>query len=182
MTGTSFYFVESPEGPSDVVAWFRALADPPEEAATDYGLALHFMSSGPLVRNGDGHIDAARSPVATVVLPKVRRGVLWTVGEVNFLSNLSVPENKAVRRVASSFKKWLRNQEQVYAQSRGPHSPFDYFLEGSCKNWGDIYGLPTGLAHLRRGGYIVSSKDNDLVLDRVCKLLRLRGIDCGAEA
>jgi hypothetical protein len=181
MTGTSFYFVEAPDEPSEVVEWFRALTDPPKEAATDYGLALHFISSGPLISDGDGDIDTARSP-ATVVLPKVRRGVLWTVGEVNFLSTLSLPENKAVRSVASSFKKWLRAQEQVYGQSLESDSPFDYFLEGSCKNWGDIYGLPTGIAYLNRGGYVVSHKDNDFVLDHVCKLLRLRGIDCGAGA
>jgi len=156
------------------------LPEPPEEVQTAYGFVLYFRSFGPLVHEEAGAIDTARSPIVTLVRPALRREVLWTVGEVNFLATLSSPENKSLQSVARAFAKWLRGKERVYDRSPRIENPFAYYLEGSSKNWGDVYALPSGLEHLKRGGYVVSHKDNDFVIDRVCRSLRLRGIKCGA--
>ena len=68
-----------------MVEWFRRLPEPPEETLTAYGMTLYFRSFGPLVYDETEAIDVVHSPVATIGLPVVRRGVLWTVGQVNFL-------------------------------------------------------------------------------------------------
>jgi hypothetical protein len=155
------------------------LPEPPEETATAYGLVLYFRTFGPLAHDEAGAIDVTRSPVVTLVLPSVRREILWTVGEVHFRATLSLEQNKAIQKVGRAFLKWLKEHEQVYSQSVRAENPFAYYLEGSAKNWGDIFGLPSGMDHLRRGGYVVSYTDNASVLERVCRALRLRGVDCG---
>jgi hypothetical protein len=177
--GSTLHFIEAPGPHSGVVEWFRRLPQCPEETPTAYGMVLYFRSFGPLVFDNTGAIDATRSPVVTIVLPTVRRAILWTVGAVHFRSTLRLEQNKAIAKVARSFSKWIKGHEQVYDPSVRAENPFAYYLEGSAKNWGAIYGLPSGLEHLRRQGYFVSHKDNDVVLDRVCRALRLRGVTCG---
>ena len=182
LTGSSSYFIEAPGPHSEVAEWFRALPQPPEETPTEFGVALHFRTFGPLAYDNAGKIDVSHSPVATIVFPAVRRGILWTVGEVNFLATLSFPENKSLRGVASSFSRWLRSHQRVHERRPSANCPFAYYLEGSSRNWGDIYALRSGLEHLKSGGYVVSHKDKELAIDRVCRSLRLRGIDCGGSA
>ena len=115
----------------------------------------------------------------TVFLPAPRREILWTVGEVHFLPTLSLPEGKPLQSIVRAFAKWLKDKQKIYDQSPKVASPLAYYIEGSAKNRGDIYALPSGLEHLERGGYVISHGDNELVVDRVCRQLRLRGIDCG---
>lgn len=56
---------------------------------------------------------------------------------------------------------------------------YGYYLEGTVKNISDsIYAFPDGLAAYQAGQYFVAESDNEFVLDRVCRALRLRGIDC----
>lgn len=179
MTGSNSYFVEAPGTSSAVVEWFRSLPAPPEETPTAYGFVLYFRSFGPLVFDEKGSIDVSRSPVVTVVLPALRRQMLWTVGEVHFLTTLSSPEGKVLQNTVRAFAKWLKESRIVYDQSPKAENPLAYYIEGSAKNRGDIYALPSGLEHLQRGGYVVSHRDNEFVVDRVCRQLRLRGIDCG---
>lgn len=178
-TGSGFCFVEAPGLGSDVVEWFRRMSEPPEETPTAHGMVLYFRGFGPLAYNETGAIDVARSPVVSIVLPTVRREILWTVGEVNFLSTLSLPQNRQVKNVVRSFATWLRGHQRVYEQSPKADNPLAYYIEGSARNRGDIYALPSGMTHLQRGGYVVSFRDNALVVDRVCRRLRLRGVDCG---
>ena len=178
--GTASYFLEAPGSQSEVLGWFRVLPAPPEETPTDYGVVLYFRSFGPLVYDGGG-IDATRSPVVTVVLPTVRRGVLWTVGEVHFRSTLHLDQNKAIQKVARLFSRWLKGYEQVYDQSIKAKNEFAYYLEGSTGNWGPIYALPSGAERLKAGNYFVSYRDNDFVLDKICRALRLRGVECDSD-
>src|SRR4051812_15315923 len=103
VTGSASYFIDAPGSHSEVVEWFRRLPEPPEETLTAYGMMLYFRSFGPLVCDDTGAIDVARSPVATIGLPVLRRGVLWTVGQVNFLPTLSLPQNKSIRDVSRAF-------------------------------------------------------------------------------
>ncbi|WP_155908337.1 hypothetical protein [Asticcacaulis sp. YBE204] len=156
------------------------MPEPPEETPTEYGFVLYFRSFGPLVYNGNGSIDVSRSPVVTVVLPTLRREILWTVGEVHFLPTLSLPEGKRLQNIVRAFSRWLKEKNKIYDQSPKVVSPFAYYIEGSAKNRGDIYALPSGLEHLERGGYVISHGDNEFVVDRVCRQLRLRGINSGS--
>lgn len=182
LTGSAFYFIEAPSSHSEVVEWFRRLPEPPEERLTAYGMTLYFRRFGPLAFDETGAIDVAHSPVATIGLPVLRRDVLWTIGEVNFLATLSLPQNSSLRGVQRAFSRWLKGNEAVYVQAGRSEQPYAYYLEGSAKNWGDVYALPSGLKHLKGGGYAVSLKDNDFVIDQVCRSLRLRGINCGDVA
>jgi hypothetical protein len=177
--GSSFFFIEAPGSHSDVLQWFRDLPQPPEETPTGYGLVLYFRGFGPLVVDGTGELDATRSPVVTLVMPVVRREILWTVGEVHFRSTLYLDQNKSIQKVARSFSKWMKRHQQVYDQAINAENPLAYYIEGTAKNWGSIYALPSGLAHLERGGYSVSHRDGEFVLEKVCRSLRLRGIECG---
>jgi hypothetical protein len=182
LTGSTSYFIEAPNTHSEVVDWFRRLPEPPEETPTAYGITLYFRSFGPLARDETGAIDVAHSPVVTIGLPVLRRDILWTIGEVHFLATLSLPQNSSLRGVSRAFSRWLKGNEAVYVQTGRSEQPYAYYLEGSAKNWGDVYALPSGLEHLKRGGYVVSLKDNDFVVDRVCRSLRLRGVNCGDMA
>jgi len=73
-------FIANPTEPSEVMAWFQSLYTPVTRVATEYGHALHFRDFGPLSYLPTGGIDANTSPVATIVLPQIRRSALWTVG------------------------------------------------------------------------------------------------------
>jgi hypothetical protein len=55
---------------------------------------------------------------------------------------------------------------------------WDYYLEGSIRNYDDkVFALPSAMDALRRGQYFVADNDDDFVLDKVCKSLRLRGVE-----
>ena len=54
-------------------------------------------------------------------------------------------------------------------------------LEGSVRNYDPpVFALPSGLDALNSGRYFVDHRDNAYVLDKLCKALRLRGIQCEA--
>src|SRR5690349_24735914 len=99
----SLRFVAAPSEPSEVMAWFRSVSPVPTEVPTDYGYVLHFQSLGPLAYLPDGSIDPASSPIVTIVLPQVRRGVLWTIGEVHFLPTPLRKQFPILYKVKSAF-------------------------------------------------------------------------------
>lgn len=177
MTAT-FWFVEAPSGVSEVLNWFRALPHPPEETVTPRGAVLFFRQLGPLVLNPDGSPDGARSPVVNLVLPTVRRNVLWTTGTVDFLT-MPVSQFPEIAKVRRAFGAWMGAHPLAYNPQRNAENTFAYYLEGSAPNRGKLYGLPSGMKALSSGRYFVDEMDNDHVLDRVCQTLRLRGVECG---
>jgi hypothetical protein len=174
-----YVFVEVPqESGSCVLDWFRNLTTPPEEIESTDGHVLYFREFGALAYDPEGKIDAERSPIVTLHLPQIRRGVLWTVGEVNFRSTNIRSVSPRLEAVHKAFRRWLAGFDLVFENRQGVESPLGYYLEGSSKNWGSgkIYALPSGLAALQRGQYFVSSRDHNL--ETVCRTLRLRGVDC----
>lgn len=176
--GTTFRFIADPSEPSDVLGWFRSLPSPPEEVATEHGATLYFRESGPLTYGANGRIDQRSSPVATVFLPKVRRGSLWTVGEVHFLATPLRQQFPSLHRVSSAFSRWLANLPCVYSNKR-QENEFGYYLEGSVRNYDPpVHAFDSGMIALRSGRYFIGDGDNDHVLDSLCKSLRLRGVDC----
>lgn len=168
-------FIEDPSGPCAALEWFRHQTLVPQEETFHWGSVLLYPSVGELKFASDGSVDAERSPVITVHVPKIRRGILWTVGEVRFCSMPldQFPKLKALRR---SFLRWIDQHPLIYDHHpNGPHE-FDYYLEGSAKNRGAIRALPSGMSALRAERYFVSRLDGSL--DKVCKTLALRGIQC----
>lgn len=173
----SFWFAEDPNESSEVLQWFRALSHPPEETPTANGYALYFRQAGPLALKGDGSIDGSHSPVVTVILPAVRRGVMWTTGSVHFLP-IPVSQFPEFAKIRKLFSRWIEERPLAYDPHVEAEKPFAYYLEGSAANRGPLYGLKSGMTALARGQFFVDELDNDFVLDRVCRTLKLRGIDC----
>lgn len=170
-------FVEAPEAPCSALRWFRDQNLAPNEHAFDWGEALYFLSLGRLRHNPDGSIDSERSPVVMVHVPQVRRGILWTVGEVRFCpAPLSqFPELERLRR---SFLRWFEKRPLIYNHHPAGEHQFDYYLEGSAKNWGPIRAFPSGLDALQNGQYFISRFETNRSLETLCRTLALRGVIC----
>ena len=174
-------FIANPTEPSEVMAWFQSLDTPVTRAATEYGHALHFRDFGPLSYLHTGGIDADTSPVATIVLPQVRRSALWTVGEVHFRATPLRKQFPQLHKISTAFSEWLSSLDCVYSNKR-QENPYAYYLEGSAKNEdAPIFAFPSALKALKKEQYFVGHMDNEFRLDTICKMLRLRGVDC-AEA
>jgi hypothetical protein len=175
VVGTTFLFLSDPSAPDPVLEWFRCLPSPPEAIESARGTWFYFRDIGPIVNAPDGSVDVHRTPLASLLPPLVRRGVLWTVGELHFLpAGATFP---ALRRINAAFRKWLQAFECISKVSQ--RNEWDYYLEGSAKSGSlPIFALPAGLEALRRGQYFVAERDNDFVLDKVCARLRLRDVHC----
>jgi len=173
----SFSFVQSPNEKSEILNWFRALPHPPEETARPRGVVLYFRRLGVLALNENGGVDGTRSPIVDVVLPKVRRGILWTVGKVDFLP-MPVSVFRPLAKIRREFARWIESYPLVHSTESTAETDFSYYLEGSALNRGEIYGMPSGLVALRAGQYFVDDTDNDTRLETVCRTLRLRGLEC----
>ncbi len=173
-------FDEDPNQESSVLDWLRRQELDSEESSFGSDVAFYFPSLGPLQKKADGSIDAEHSPVVTVNLPHVQRQILWTVGEVHFLS-MPLSQFPALESMRRSFLRWFEKFPLIYDHDpTGPHE-FDYYLEGSAMNWGPIRAFPTGMSALNSERYFVSCRETDGSLSTLCKKLRLRGVDCAAD-
>ena len=177
--GVTYRYIAQPSEPSEVLGWFASLPTPPTVVPTTRGAVLYFRECGALVSTSDGAIDAKASPVVTIFVPRVRRAILWTVGEVHFLATPLRRRYPALHKVSSAFSKWLGGFECVHSNKR-TNNEFTYYLEGSVQNSDPpIYAFESGQRALLAGRYFVSDEDNDFVLDALCKKLRLREVQCG---
>jgi hypothetical protein len=173
-------FIEDPGQGSSVLDWLRRQELASEESSFDWGVAFYFSSLGPLQKKTDGSIDAKRSPIVTVNLPRVRRQILWTVGEVHFLS-MPLSQFPALESMRRSFLRWFEEFPLIYDHSPTGQHEFDYYLEGSAMNWGPIRAFPSGMIGLQSERYFVSCRETDGSPSTLCKKLRLRGVDCSAH-
>lgn len=169
--GTTYRFLATVEEASAVLDWFRTLPEQPVESVREDGCLFYFRDSGPL------DSDAKKSPIVNVFLPVKKRGVLTTLGEVHFLAT-PLSAFPGLNKINKRFREWLGTNPCVYSHRPNFVYEWDYFLEGSAKNWDvDIHALPAGMAALQCGSYFVAGDDNDFVLDRVCRTLELRGVE-----
>jgi hypothetical protein len=176
--GTTYRFIEQPGTPSEVMAWFRALPQPPNEIPTESAMVLHFHEFGSLVYDSDRKVDMRQSPVVSVYLPQERRGALWTVGEVHFLATPLRKSFPQLHKISAAFSSWLATHDCVYS-NKSASNVYDYYLEGSVKNFDSpVFALNSGITGLRAGRYFIADQDNDFVLDKLCRALALRGVKC----
>jgi hypothetical protein len=107
---------------------------------------------------------------------KVTRGVLWTVGEVHFLTT-PLRTFSPLAAISRQFARWLRDYERVFMQDAQP-GPWDYYLEGSIRNSdAPIFAHPQAARALGQGQYFIADDDNDHVVERVVRALLLRGVE-----
>jgi len=178
--GISYRFISAPSDSDAVAAWFRALTEPPREIVTAQHIVLYFAHLGGLQYGEDGAVDAEKSPIVTIIPPQTTRGALWTVGEVHFRTGALGRLYPALYRVSRSFGKWLGSYECVYS-SGDRDNRYGYYLEGSVRNQvTPIFAFQSGMDALGNERYFVGARDNDAVLDNVCKTLRLRGLSVDA--
>jgi hypothetical protein len=118
----------------------------------------------------------------TVVVPHVRRGVLWTVGEVHFWATPLRQVYPSLHRLSRALSTWLRQFPCVFARGRCQYPEWEYHLEGSVRSYDPpIFALPSGIQALNSGQYFVDHRETDGRLDNLCKALRLRGVECTAS-
>jgi hypothetical protein len=79
--------------------------------------------------------------------------------------------------ISRQFRRWLEQFPCVFSRRHGFVGEWDYYLEGSIRNYDtDICALPNAMAELRAGAYFVAEEDNDLRLEKICRMLDLRGV------
>jgi hypothetical protein len=179
--GNAYRFIADPADSVAVLAWFRQLKEPPREVATATHAVLYFSDLGALHYAEDGSVDAEKSPIVTIVAPREIRKMLWTVGEVHFRTGALRRLYPALYRVRQAFAAWLNGFQCVYS-SNDRANRYSYYFEGTVRNQtSPIFALPSGLDALGNERYFVGASDNDAVLDKVCKALRLRGVDCDMD-
>jgi hypothetical protein len=178
-TWTTHRYLEAPDEPSQVLGWLRSAGSRIEELPLPHGVAFHFKDYGELVAGDFGNVDVHRSPVVTVFVPHVRRGIIWTVGEVHFWATPLRQRYPPLYSLSQALRKWLRRFECVFANGHCQRPEWEYHLEGSIRNYDPpIFALPAALQALNSGRYFVDHRDNEHRLDTLCKALRLRGIQC----
>jgi hypothetical protein len=169
----TYRFLATVTEASSVLDWFRSLPEQPVESARPGGSLFYFRDAGPL------ESDAKKSPLVNVFLPVLKRDILTTIGEVHFLAS-PLSRFPSLIKINRLFRKWLMKHPCVYSHRPDFVHEWDYFLEGSARNWdGDIFALPDGMAALRCGSYFVAQSDNENQLDLVCRVLQLRGVRFG---
>jgi hypothetical protein len=169
--GTTYRFLATAEEASTILDWFRALPEKPVESVRDDSSVFYFREFGSL------DSDTKKSPLVNVFLPVRKRGVLTTIGEVHFLAT-PLSAFPGLNKINKRFREWLGENPCIYSHRPDFVHEWDYFLEGSSRNWDfDIFALPAGMAALQRGSYFVASDDNENVLDLVCRSLELRGVE-----
>ena len=185
--GTTHRFLGVDDDADLLLNWFRNLPERPEETPTDSGsIVLYFRSVGPLVYTTSeperGAIDEKRSPIVTLFLPRRKRGVLWTAGEVHFLPTPLRKVSPELDSISRRLGQWLAQFDRVFSLKPPVHE-WDYFLEGGIPSRDQpVFALPNAMAALRAGTYFVEHDTTDSVLDKLCKALRLRGVACDGNA
>lgn len=176
--GTTYRFIESPLEKSQVIEWFRLGTLELQEIETADGYVLYFKNLGELIHTPDGKTDVRNSPIVTIFMPKIIRGVLWSVGEIHFLSTPLKQKFPELHKLSTALNKWLGKFTCVYSNKPGTVNEWNYYLEGSTRNYDPpIYAFPSGLIALKNEQYFISDSESEFVVEKLCKLLKLRGIE-----
>jgi len=182
--GATYRFLAIGEETEVVLDWFRRQPNPPEVLDKPGGQLLYFRAFGPLAVLADGSgIDVRRSPLVSLFRPTRKRGVLWTAGEVHFLSTPLRGTFPPLHSLSRRFQGWLSSFDRVFSRKPSWLGEWDYYLEGSIRNYdAEVFALPQAMQALRRGQYFVGESDGEWVLDKLCRSLRHRGVECTPDA
>ena len=162
-----------------VLEWFDGQSQQLDVIRKDATVSIHFEDFGPIGTDESGNFAAHLSPLVSVFLPRTRRGILVTVGEVHFFPSNLARAFPGLERVRRRFKSWLDTNSVAYDRKDSHRPESTYFFESGILNVADrITALPSGEALLTNGTYFVPDRSPELMLDILCKTLRLRGIDC----
>lgn len=173
---STYYYIATP-CEHEILSWFRLQSEAPEEYPKEEGCTLYFPCFGELARDGNGGFDVSRSPVVTVIEPQIRRKVLWSIGEVHFLAKNASSTLPAFERLRKRFQKWIKQYPMAWDHKKDGVGGHGYYLAGGIKNIAEqVFVLPSASAALEAGQYFVAHDEGNL--DRICKALRLRGIEC----
>ena len=174
--GSTYRYIASEEENQDVIDWFSN--HEPEILKSEGPVHIWFPSIGELVRNENGAINQNESPVVSIYPVTSVRGALLSVGEVHFLTTQlkkKFPELDAINR---KFRSYLKKNELVYSSKKDFDGLYNYYLEGSIKNYDtDIYAFPKGKDLLKSEQYFVTDSESPGRLDTICKSLVLRGVE-----
>jgi hypothetical protein len=175
--GTTYRFLALRNDLQRLYGWFAALPKPPKLITVHGCQYLHFDSLGGL-QPPIGQVDPKRSPIASLFVPEQIRSVLWTAGELHLLATPLREVFPELHAISRRFGKWLREFECVFEQ--GKEGEFDYYLEDGLRNFDPpIFALPEASAALRDGQYFVPHGSTPQSVDRLCRSLRLRGVNYG---
>jgi hypothetical protein len=105
----TYYFLSAPND-HGVLDWFRSQTETAEKHSNEVRVLLHYCQFGALAQNADRSFDPSRSPIVSIFFPKVRRGALWTVGEVHF--TYKSKEFPALERLRKRFQAWINAAQQ----------------------------------------------------------------------
>lgn len=178
--GATFHFIASPSEPSEVLRWFQNLDAAPERVETKSGAWLLFRESGLLAHNVDGSINPEKSPLVSVTVPRVRRDILWTVGEVQFCPAPLRAQFPKLQKIQANFSAWLSSHERIFS-NKARDGVFDYYLEGMVRNYAtEIFAFESGLSAIKGERYFVTNHETEGSLDVLSKKLSLRGVNCAA--
>jgi len=171
-------YLAAPDLPCEALAWFEAQNITFKQHLFDWGIVLHFDGMGDLALSTDNLVVGEQSPVVTIRTPKIKRKILWTVGEVRFcFSPLArYPELQKLRR---AFIRWFNQYPVVFDDHPSATNEFNYYLEGAAQNRGPITAFPSGLTAIKAGRYFVFHSETDDRLETLRKTLALRGVVCG---
>src|SRR5262249_51091089 len=139
--------------------WFARLERAPEIVRVGEGYVFNFSEIGHLgYKTTTAELDAKGSPLVSLFPPETRYDVLWTAAELHFLATPLASQFPELQKVNRRFAAWISAFDVVFeaprrrGESRNRPGQWDYFLEGTLRNWDtSIYALPAGMAALRGG-------------------------------
>lgn len=177
--GSTLRFLGDESEGAMVLSWFRQLQHQTQIVPTSRSTIVYFPEFGPIVELPNGRPDATKSPVVNVFSPRRIREVFLTVGEVHFLSTPLPLTFPRLYRVRKEFGSWLRQFPVVFPNDHDQDNHWNHYLEGTLRNYDPpIHAMPKGKAALEAGHYFVGDRDTDSVVDKLCRTLRLRGVNC----
>ena len=174
-------------GPEDnsPTVWLEAHGGVRQPCGIEHAIALYFPEYGPvrfrplLERERLPQVDTDLTPLVIVTAPRLLRGVIWTAGEVEFLSTPLRRTFPGLHRLSKQFLAWLSELPRAHPDPSSDEVAFSYFLRGELLNFDSpLFVFPSAMDALRRRTFFVGSHVGAAYIDTLCRELRLQGILC----
>jgi hypothetical protein len=174
--GVQYTFLATGADDQLVTDWFSALDQETTVDTNPERAVYYFRGQAKAPLPAADLIDQESTPLVFHYYSQTRRGSLLTASEVLFTPSPFKSQFPALHRTSQSFAKWLRGFDLVFSQPPGIESNWNYYLEGSIRNYApQVYALPAAMELLRSGQYFVHRLDTPGRLDSLAKALQLRG-------